>query len=117
MPRLIPKILSVVLVFFLGLFALDAFDSGLPLSRQIIAFAIHLIPSLFLAVIAALAWRMPRLGGWLYIASAAFYVFTAWGKVVWTAFAVISGPLAITGLLFILQGPAAADKHGDGQKT
>ena len=109
--RLTPRILSIVLVLFLSLFALDAFDSDRPVLQRLIAFAIHLKPSLVLAITAAAAWRFPRFGGWLYIAWAAFYVFMAWGKVVWGAFVFISGPLALTGLLFILQGRAASNSQ------
>lgn len=111
--RFTPRILSIVLVLFLSLFALDAFDSDQPVLQQLIAFAIHLKPSFVLAITAAVAWRFPRCGGWLYLAWAAFYVFMAWGKEAWIAFVLISGPLALTGLLFILQGRAASK----GQKT
>ena len=108
--RLSARILSVAVALFLSLFALDAFDPRLPLTRQIIGFAVHLIPSLVLAANAALAWRFPRLGGGLYFAWAGFYLVMAWGKVHWTALALISGPLALVGLLFILQGRTGAKK-------
>jgi hypothetical protein len=62
----IPRILSIIAIAFVSLFALDSFDHG-SLHEKIQAFLIHLIPSFILMIILAIAWRKELIGGILYI--------------------------------------------------
>ena len=62
----IPRILSILAIAFVCLFALDSFDHG-SISEQIQAFLIHMIPSFILMIILAIAWRRELIGGILYI--------------------------------------------------
>lgn len=59
----IPRILGIISILFISMFALDAFDSHLLLWEQIVGFLIHLIPSYFLIVILYVAWRWELIGG------------------------------------------------------
>jgi len=62
----IPRILSIIAIAFVSLFALDSFDHG-SLIEKIQAFLIHLIPSFILMIILAIAWRKELIGGIVYI--------------------------------------------------
>ena len=84
---------------FLGLFALDAFD-GRSFVDALPAFAIHLIPSLLVFAVVAIAWRLEWIGGVGFISLAVLYAVRVHGRVDWVA--VISGPLVIVGVLFLL---------------
>lgn len=95
-----PRVLGLALAVFLGLFALDAFRPGQPLTKGLIGFAIHLLPSLLVAAAVALAWRWPWLGGALFVLFALAYTFSVHGRLDWTL--VIAGPLLLVGLLFIV---------------
>lgn len=63
---IIPRILSILAIAFVSLFALDSFDHG-SISEQIQAFLIHMIPSFILMIILAIAWKRELIGGILYI--------------------------------------------------
>jgi len=97
----LPRILSLLFVAFLSLFALDVFSeySGWAV---VLPLAIHLIPSLVLFVAVLVAWKYDWVGATIFIGFAAFYVYTAGFNRPWSWYASISGPSAIVGILFIL---------------
>lgn len=86
-----PRVLGV-------LFALDVFVRGQSLWLVLMAFLLHSIPTLAVVIILILAWRWEWVGG-LYLLLAVGYVFEARGNL--PAILAISGPLALTGGLFL----------------
>jgi len=56
----LPRILAMLFIGFLSLFALDVFIPGQPLFSMIGAFLIHLIPSFILTVACCLEERRSR---------------------------------------------------------
>lgn len=62
-----PRILCILAILFISLFALDSFGPGQPLGQQILAFLIHLIPSFVLLALLILAWYREYLGGWIFL--------------------------------------------------
>ncbi len=97
-----PRILGLLFAGFVGLFALDAFDGRHSAWHMLAAFVIHLIPTGIVLAILALAWRWEWVGGVLYAALGAAYLVTAWGRMHWSATALISGPLFVLAELFAL---------------
>jgi len=71
-----PRVLSIVFIAFLSLFALDVFDEHLGLWRTVLALTMHLIPSLVLIAALVLVWRWEWIGAALYAAAGLLYV--AW---------------------------------------
>lgn len=63
----IPRILCIISILFISMFALDSFAPGMPLWMQIRDFLIHLIPSYILALILWFAWVKEKWGGLLFI--------------------------------------------------
>ncbi len=63
---LFPRLLSILAIGFVSLFALDSFEHG-TLGEQILAFLLHMIPSFVLMIILAIAWKWELIGGFLYI--------------------------------------------------
>jgi hypothetical protein len=61
-----PRILGILMILFLSMFALDSFAPNLSLWQQIGGFLIHLIPSYILVAVLAVAWKWEKLGGWLF---------------------------------------------------
>ena len=94
-----PRLAGLAMAVFLGLFALDAFD-GRSFVDALPAFAIHLIPSLLVLAVVAIAWRLEWIGGVGFISLAVLYAVRVHGRVDWVA--VISGPLVIVGVLFLV---------------
>lgn len=65
----LPRVLSVVFICFLTLFSLDVFEIDAPWYQLIGAFLIHSLPSLVLIIVTIIAWKKPKIGGWLFIAA------------------------------------------------
>lgn len=95
-----PRILSLVFVGFLSLFALDVFTeySGFAV---VVPLLIHLIPSLILLALVIVAWKREIVGTITFLGFAVFYVYTVGFDRHWTWYAFISGPATIVGLLFL----------------
>ena len=62
-----PRILTILSILLISMFAFDSFAPGIPLLKQIGAFLIHLIPSFVLAAILVVAWRHRLTGGIIFI--------------------------------------------------
>ena len=112
-----PRILAIAAALFLGIFALDIFAEGYSSGELIVALFIHLIPSILILVALGIAWRWERLGGGLFIFLGLLYIWLFWDPGRWVAYLIISGPLFLIGVLFLLhfwllQAPAdpAANK-------
>lgn len=58
-----PRILCILAILFVSMFAADAFEPGLTLWQQIGGFLIHLIPSFVLILILVIAWKWELIGG------------------------------------------------------
>ena len=58
-----PRILCILSILFISLFAFDAFEPGLTIWQQLAAFAMHLLPSFILFMMLVVAWRWELVGG------------------------------------------------------
>lgn len=58
-----PRILCILAILFVSLFALDSFDPRLNLMQQIGGFLMHLIPSFVLLACLIVAWKWELVGG------------------------------------------------------
>jgi hypothetical protein len=98
-----PRILGILVSFFVGLFALDAFGEGKPILQALPDFIIHLIPAFILLGLVIVSFRHPWIGGVAFIGLAIVYALTmSRGRLDWML--VISGPLLAVGVLFCVSG-------------
>jgi hypothetical protein len=97
-----PRVLTILFILFLALFALDVFGEGYGFWETVLALFMHLIPNMVLTVILVLAWRREWIGAVAFSGLAVFYLVMAWGKFHWGAFAAISGPLFLVAILFLI---------------
>lgn len=63
----LPRILCILAILFVSLFALDAFSPELSIWQQIGGFLIHLMPSFILLALLILAWKREFIGGIIFI--------------------------------------------------
>lgn len=85
-----PRILSVLLIVFVSIFAFDVFeDPNWP-----IALIIHLIPSLVLIGATIVAWKNRRLGGYIFFLLG---LFSLW----FYHTLIIAGPVFVISALFL----------------
>lgn len=94
------RILGILFALFLSLFAFDVFGMEGSLGEKIVGFLIHLVPTYLVLIAVAIGWRWPWMGGLLFFALGALYLVVA--PVQWSAYLVITGSLALIGLLFLL---------------
>ena len=107
----VPRILCILAILFISLFAADSFAPGLTIWQQLGAFLIHLIPSFILLALLIVAWKWELIGGIIFIVIALAlspFVFMLNYKnnhsvgMSLGIIAVITLPFAIVGILFIV---------------
>lgn len=117
LPRLASKIrwaariLGILAIAFISLFALDAFAEGVGLGQKIVAFLLQMIPSFVLIIVLIIAWKRELIGGILMtllgLAASALVYSLNYGRShsvsrgLQTA-AMIGVPFVIVGLLFFI---------------
>jgi hypothetical protein len=62
----LPRVIGILAILFISIFALDAFNPEKTFWNQIGDFIMHLIPSLILTLILIIAWRREFIGGILF---------------------------------------------------
>ncbi len=106
-----PRVLGVAFILFTCLFAFDVFEQGLGFWRTALALLMHLLPMIFAAIVLAISWRWELVGAVVYSALGVIYTIWAWGRFNWMAYAFISGPLFLLGVLFLLNWTHRAALH------
>lgn len=96
-----PRILTLLFTGFISLFALDVFDGRRGFTESVAALLMHLIPSLVLLVLLAIAWRWEWVGAITFPTLGALYIVTGWGRFPWMTYLIIAGPLFLVGGLFL----------------
>jgi hypothetical protein len=59
----VPRILVILTIFIIGLFALDSFAPGNTFWHNLGYFLMNLIPSFILVLVLIIAWKWERVGG------------------------------------------------------
>ena len=107
--RWAPRVLGIGVALFLSLFALDAFGQGKPFRESIPDFLIHLVPAAAVLVVVCVSWRREWIGAAACVGLAATYAWMTVDRPDWIL--VISGPLFVVGLLFLLSWLVTAPPH------
>ena len=58
-----PRILCILAILFVSLFAMDSFGSDATFWQQLGAFLLHLVPSFILVILLIIAWKWELIGG------------------------------------------------------
>jgi len=95
-----PRILALLFVGLLSLFAFDVFTR--PWSPMMIGgFLVHLLPSLGLLTLTLIAWRYPLVGAIAFLGFSLWYVWSVGLGQPWSWYALIAAPAALVGVLFL----------------
>ncbi len=97
-----PRVLGILSILFVSVFALDVFESGVPLSAIAVGLFMHLLPSFFLAGLLALAWKFELVGGAAFVMIALLPFFMLENSL--SVNAILSAPFLATGILFLIDG-------------
>jgi Tfp pilus assembly protein PilN len=106
-----PRIICILAIVFISLFAADAFGPGRTIWQQLGAFFMHLIPSFILLALLLVSWKWELIGGILFTAigigfSPVIYMKNySMNHSVWMSLGIIlmiTIPFVVVGILFIL---------------
>lgn len=98
----IPRVLTIIFILFISLFALDVFSMDTPLYQQIGGFVIHIIPSIIIAIILVVFWKNPYYSGLAYILLAIAFTLFFHTYQNFYSFILLSFLPAFIGFLFII---------------
>ncbi|HRX10628.1 MAG TPA: hypothetical protein P5210_03200 [Draconibacterium sp.] len=96
-----PRILTILFIIFISMFALDSFDGDKTVFAQIGEFLIHLIPTFILIVLLLFSWRYEIIGVIAFLILAVAYIIVAWEKFPLSTYFIISGPMVLISILFL----------------
>ena len=100
-----PRLLGVLFAVFVSLFAVDVFDENLSIWQTLLAFTVHLVPAVIVALVLVVAWRWEAVGGLLFLGTGVGYAIAVIaGNHPLSWIPAISGPLFLIGILFLLSG-------------
>jgi hypothetical protein len=106
-----PRIICILAILFVSLFALDAFEPNLSIWQQIGGFLIHLIPSFILLGLLILAWKYEYIGGIILILIGLIFSFIVFrfnyrmNHNFWMSLGIIASitfPFILSGALFLV---------------
>jgi len=97
------RILTILLILFIGMFSIDVFFEGYKFPEILVAFFMHNVPTFLLIAVLIVAWKRPKIGGILFIilALASLIFFKTYRDLI--VFLLISLPPLVIGLLFIYE--------------
>jgi len=107
----LPRILCILAILFVSIFAVDSFTPGLTIWQQLGAFFMHLIPSFVLLIFLLVAWKWELAGSILFTAvglgfSPYLYIHNyANNHSVWISLSIlllITFPFVVVGVLFFV---------------
>lgn len=97
-----PRILGILLAIFVSIFALDVFGQGYSFWETLAALLMHLIPTFVILIVLGVSWRWEWIGGFLFVALGVLYITMFWEPSNLPAYLLISGPMFLVGILFLL---------------
>lgn len=97
-----PRLLTIVFILFLGLFALDSFEGDQNLLHKTGGFLIHLIPNFVLILILIVAWKHEWVGTIAFTLAGIAYIVLFWGRFPVSTYFIISGPAFLIAILFLM---------------
>ena len=94
-----PRSLTILFAIFISLFALDSFEEE-GFKKTLIAFMIHLIPTVLIVTILILSWKREWIGGVIFLLLGIAYAIVAVSHPQWIL--AVSGPLLVISILFLI---------------
>ncbi len=99
-----PRVLGILFILFVSLFALDVFEEGLDFWGTTLALLVHLLPSIAMATTLIIGWR------WEWVGALGFSGFAIWyiaftlnrGRFELVAYAFLVGIPLVIGILFLV---------------
>ena len=98
-----PRVLGILFILFISLFALDVFEEGLDFWGTLLALLMHLLPSIVMTIALVIGWRWEWVGTLGYSAFAIWYIVFASGREMpWGVITMMTGIPMLIGILFLV---------------
>ncbi|MFH2103547.1 MAG: hypothetical protein ABIJ39_09375 [Chloroflexota bacterium] len=95
-----PRILAVVFILFVSMFAMDVFAEGYGIWEAAVALFMHLLPSIGMVIALVLGWKWEWLGSVGFGLAGVWFLVITWGH--WGVVLMFAGvPLLIAGLFLV----------------
>ena len=107
----LPRVICILAILFVSMFALDSFEPGMPLWQQLSHFFMHLIPTFVLIIFLVAAWKWELPGGIIFMLIGLGFTPIVYmmnyhmNNSVWMSVSVvlmINFPFVLVGILFVL---------------
>jgi hypothetical protein len=95
-----PRILTIVFILFLAIFAFDSFEGDQSIIKKLGGFFIHLIPNIILILVLIVAWKHEWMGTLAFALVGIAYIIMFWGRFPVATYLIISGPLFLIAIFF-----------------
>jgi hypothetical protein len=96
-----PRVICLGYAVFISVFALDALGGGKTLAANAAALLLHLLPTLAVVLLLAVAWRRELVGAVAFPVLGILYISWAWGRFPWFVSLIVAGPVFLVGGLFL----------------
>ena len=96
-----PRVLGILVALFLAIPAFDTLENTGYRSR-VLAFLVNLLPCLLVAATVVVAWRTPLVGAIALLVLGVAYLIHFRGRFPWYTYAIVSGPVFLTGALYFV---------------
>lgn len=106
-----PRIIALIYIMLLSLFALDVFVPGKTILQYTAALIAHLLPQLLLIILLLIAWYNNVFIGALFIMSYLLFFFFFYDKSHVLIQALLFSPLFILGVIFLVSQKSSSSRH------
>lgn len=107
----LPRVLGVLFILFLALFALDVFIPGKTIGYYFVALFIHLIPNFVLLALLLFSWKYEKMGGVIFILLGVLSTVFFFNDGIYIDILVLSFPIFVVGMLFLLHSRMGVKKN------
>jgi hypothetical protein len=97
-----PRVICILFALFLVIFSFDVFEGNRGFWNIALGLLMHNLPTIGLFVTLYFAWRREWIGAVIFTGLGVLYIVWAWGRFDLSVYFLISGPLFLLGILFLL---------------
>jgi hypothetical protein len=102
----VPRVLSIIFIFFLALMSFDVVSSKLSFWQIFVGMLMHNIPTFILLIVLIISWKYEIVGGIAFILAGLIYIIITSINVAWylalSWSLTIAGPAFLIGVLFMI---------------
>jgi len=101
------RILTILIVAFLAMFILEGFSPGFGWQDSLM----HLLMTLIALGGTILAWKRPKIGGWIFALLGLGLMHLLFFRQQWWNGIIVGGIFLLTGILFLIEGFRKSNKN------